>query len=161
MNAITGLFPPGLPLLHGPELTEPLAEWAAERIPHVAAAGFGPCWAVGVVRREAMAAVVVFHDWQRQAATMQVSVAADSPRWASRQVIAAILGAAFLGRLGAPVRKVWSAMPSDAERALRFNEGIGFRREAVLRHHFAPRVHAVITSMMDNEWRRRYAPKER
>lgn len=150
------IFPPSLPLLHGPELTEHLAAWAAERIPHVAGGGFGPCWAAGVVRGDALAAVVVYHDWQPDAGTVQVSVAAATPRWATRPVIAALLGAAFSGTLGAPVRKVWSAMPSSNERAIRFNLGIGFTREAVLREHFAPKVHAVVSSMMEREWRRKY-----
>lgn len=151
MNAI---FPPGLPLLHGPNMTAGLAEWAAQRMPHVS--GFGPCWAISVVRREALAAVVVFHDYQPAGGTAQVSVAADSPLWASREVIRAILGAAFYGRLGQPVRKVWSAMASGNARAIRFNLGIGFTREAVLRHHFAHGVHAVITSMMQREFARKY-----
>jgi len=144
MNAILpAIFPPGLPLIHGPAMTAGLAEWAAARMPHVA--GFGPCWAVGVVRRDALAAVAVFHDYQPEGGTTQVSMAAETPRWASRPVVAAILGAAFSGRLGQPVRKVWSAMASGNARAIRFNLGIGFKREAVLRHHFAHGVHAVIT----------------
>jgi hypothetical protein len=157
MNAtVPQIFPPGLPLLHGPELTEHLAAWAAARIPHVGADGFGPCWAVGVVRGDAMAAVVVLHDFQPSLGTVQLSAAADSPRWATRQVVGAILGAAFLGRLGAPVRRVWTATPSTNERAVRFNLGVGFVREAVLREHYAPKVHAVICGMMAREWQRKY-----
>lgn len=155
MNAILPqIFPPHLPLLHGPDLTEHLAEWAARRLPLVAS--FGPCWAVGVVRHGELAAVVVYHDYMPQHGTTQVSVAADSAQWPTRQVIRAILGAAFHGRMGAPVRKVWSAMASDNDRAIRFNVGIGFKREAVLRHHLAHGRHAVITSMLDHEFARKY-----
>jgi RimJ/RimL family protein N-acetyltransferase len=153
---VADIFPAHLPLLHGPELTEPLAAWAAERIPHVGAAGFGPCWAVGVVRQGELAAAVVYHDWQAEAGTVQLSCAAASPRWATRQVVGAILGAAFLGKLGAPVRKVWTATPHTNERAVRFNNGIGFKREAVLRQHYAPGVHAVICSILAPEWRKRF-----
>lgn len=157
MNAILPqIFPPHLPMLHGPELTEHLAGWAALRIPHVGTAGFGPCWAAGVVRRNELAGVVVYHDFQPATGTVQVSVAAESPAWASRDVVAALLRLPFAGKLGAPIRKVWSAMASGNERAIRFNLGIGFTREAVLRHHFAHGVHAVITSMMHREWVRRY-----
>lgn len=146
-----------LPLVHGPELTAPLAAWAAERIGHVGAAGFGPCWAVGVMRGASLAAVVVFHDWQREEGTVQLSAAADSPRWASREVVGAILGAVFGGALGAPVRCIWTATPSTNERAIKFNLGIGMTREAVLRERFAPKVHMIICSMMEREWRKRYA----
>jgi RimJ/RimL family protein N-acetyltransferase len=157
MNAIRPqIFPTGLPLIHGPDLTEHLAAWAAARIPHVGADGFGPCWAVGVVRGDALAAAVVFHDWQPQAGTVQLSCAAETPRWATRQVIGAVLGAAFAGRLGAPARKVWTAIPSSNARAIRFNRGIGLTQEAVLRQHFARGVHAVICSILDREWRKKY-----
>jgi RimJ/RimL family protein N-acetyltransferase len=157
---MANIFPPHLPLIYGQELTDHLTAWAAARIPHVGAAGFGPCWAAGVVRGNVLAAVVIYHDWQPEAGTVQVSVAADTPRWASREVLAALLGLAFNGGLGSPIRKVWSAIASPNERALRFNAGIGFTREAVLRHHFAPRVHAIIASMMHSEFRRIYAGKE-
>lgn len=150
------VFPPGLPLIYGAELTDHLAAWAADRIPHVGAAGFGPCWATGVVRGDELAAVVIYHDWQPEAGTVQVSIAADTPRWASRPVIAALLALPFSGGLGSPIRKVWACMASPNERALRFNAGIGFKREAVLRHHFAHGVHAVITSMLHREYARAY-----
>lgn len=158
MNAMapTAIFPPGLPLVHGPRLTSELADWAARRIPHVGADGFGPCWAVGVARRRALAAVVVLHDFQPGLGTVQLSAAAETPRWATRHVVGAILGAAFLGRLGAPVRRVWTATPHTNERALRFNLGIGFVKEATLREHYAPKVHAVICGMLEREWRKRY-----
>lgn len=150
------IFPPGLPLVHGPHLTDELAAWAARRIPHVGEGGFGPCWAVGVARGGELAAVVVLHDFQPGCGTVQLSCAADTPRWASKQVVGAILGAAFSGKLGAPVRRVWTATPSTNERAIRFNRGIGFVREAVLREHFATKVHAVVCGMMRREWERRY-----
>lgn len=160
MNAIARIFPPGLPLVHGPHLTAELSDWAAQRIAHVGAEGFGPCWAVGVARRGTLAAVVVFHDYQPECGTVQLSCAAENPRWATRQVIGAILCAAFAGRLGRPVRKVWTATPHVNERAIRFNQGIGFVREAVLRQHYAPKVHAVICGMLDGEFRRRYGKEE-
>lgn len=146
----------GLPIVHGPHLTKDLAEWAARRIPHVGEAGFGPCWACGVVRGRALAAVVVYHDWQPEIGTIQVSMAARTPLWASRAVIRAILGVPFAGAFGAPARKVWAVMPSANERALKFNAGVGFRREAVLRHHFADGVHAIVASMLRSEYLRRY-----
>lgn len=150
------IFPAGLPLVHGPHLTEELAAWAAARIEHVGADGFGPCWAVGVARGKALAAVVVFHDWQPALGTVQLSCAAVTPRWASRAVVRAILGAAFGGALGASARKVWTATPAGNERAVKFNLGVGFKREAVLREHFGPKVHAVICGMMARDFRRKY-----
>lgn len=150
------LFPPGLPLLHGPDVTQALATWAAMRIPHVRGSGFGPCWAVGITQGEQVGAVVVFHDWQDEAGTVQLSCAAESWRGASRALLYEILAVPFLGKLGGPIRKVWTATPHTLTTALRFNERTGFKREAVLRHHYAPKVHSVICSMLDAEWRKLY-----
>jgi RimJ/RimL family protein N-acetyltransferase len=143
------------PLVHGPGLTDALAAWAAARIPHVGDAGFGPCWAVGVLRDDALAAVVVLHDFQALHGTVQLSCAADTPRWASREVVAGILGMAFNGARW-PVRKLWTATASTNERALRFNRGIGFKQEGILRHHYAQGVHSVVCGMLASEYRRRY-----
>lgn len=128
-----------------------VAQWAAMRIPHLGDGGFGPCQAAAIGRQGRTAAVVVFHAWDREPRTLQVSIAADSPLWASRATLAALFRYAFV-RAGAEV--LWSAMPNDNTRAIKFNTGIGFKREAVLRHRFGPKRHAVITSMTRQEWQR-------
>lgn len=150
------IFPAHLPLLHGPELTAPLAAWAAERVPHVGPDGFGPSWAVGVVRGDDLAAVVVYHDYVPSYGTVGLSIASVTPRWATREVIAELIAAPFRGALGAPVRKLWALCSIHNKRACRMNERIGFIQEAVLREHFAPREHGVVFRMMHSEWRRRY-----
>jgi hypothetical protein len=153
------IFPPHLPLLHGPDYTKALAAWAAERIPQMAGGDFGPCWAVGVIRSGAIAAVCVYHDWQPHHGVVQLSVAADSPRWASRQVLAALLGVPFLMPLGPgaePCRKAVAVCASDNARALEFVRGVGFTQEAVLAHQFAPRKHAVVHRMFARDYARRY-----
>jgi RimJ/RimL family protein N-acetyltransferase len=131
-----------------------VAAWVAERIPHVGAGvGFGPCRAIAVARDGVMAAGVVFHDWQPRSGTMQISCAAASPRWASRQVIKTLLAYPF-DKAGA--QKIWVAIPHDNERAIRFNKGIGMKQEAVLRHHFGAKRHAVILSMLKREYEVQY-----
>lgn len=152
------IFPAHLPLLHGPDLTAPLAAWAAERVPHVGPDSFGPCWAVGVVRHADLAAVVVYHDYVPAYGTVGLSIASVTPRWATREVIAALLSAPFNGALGQPIRKIWALCSIANKRACRMNERLGFVQEAILREHLAPREHAVIFRMMRHEWRRRYAP---
>lgn len=153
------IFPAHLPLLHGPELTAPLAAWAAERMPHVGEDGFGPCWAVGVVRGDDLAAVVVYHQFIPAYGTVALSIASATPRWASREVIAALLSAPFRGALGAPIKKIWAMCSIKNVRACRMNERIGFKQEAILREHLGPREHGVVFRMMQHEWRRRYAGK--
>lgn len=155
------LFPLGLPLVHGPDYTERLAAWAAARIPQMAGGGFGPCWAVGVVRSNALAAVCVYHDWQPDIGVVQISVAAETPRWATRRTLAALLGVPFLHPLGPGAdvcRKVVAVIASDNARALKFVRGIGFTQEAVLAEHFSsrPKRHAMVFRMFARDYAARY-----
>lgn len=128
-----------------------LVRWCAERIPHVAGGDFGPAQAIGVVRHHRMAAVVVFHEWQPAFGTLQLSMAAETPSWASTAVLRGLFAHAFITQ-GA--NKLWTATPHDAERVLKFNRGVGMKAEATLRHHFGAKRHAVICSMLKAEWQR-------
>ncbi len=126
-----------------------IAAWTAARIPHVA--GFAPPFRCALaMARDGPIAGFVFHDWQAEAGTLQLSMAADSPRWAARGTLAGLFRYAFRTN-GA--NKLWTATPHLSARALRFNRGIGLRQEAVLRHQFGPGSHAVICSMLAREWR--------
>jgi len=131
-----------------------VARWVAARLPHVGAAGFGPNAAIAVVSQdETIMAGVVFHDWQELAGTMQLSCAADTPRWATRRIVSALLAYPFVQLA---VNKCWTATDHANARALRFIKGIGFKQEAILRHQFGGKHHAVICSMMRGEFHRRY-----
>ncbi len=131
-----------------------VAEWVAARIPHVESDGFGKCVGVGVVGQTgSLMAGVVFHDYQPACGTVQLSCAADTPKWASRKIVRAILHVPFMQYA---CNKVWTATPHQNERAIKFNKGIGFRPEATLRHQFGPKQHAVICSMLRSEYLREY-----
>src|SRR5215831_21209947 len=88
-----------------------LAYWCSRRIPHVGDVGFGPCVAIGVASgpnsEDRLLAVAVYHEWSEAAGTIQISFAAASPRWATRQTIGRLLFYPF-EQLG--VRKVWLAI---------------------------------------------------
>jgi hypothetical protein len=60
-------------LLTDRRLSAELSQWGAARIPHVGAAGFGPNWTIGVALHGKLAAVVVWHDFQPQHGTIQLS----------------------------------------------------------------------------------------
>jgi RimJ/RimL family protein N-acetyltransferase len=74
----------------------------------------------------------------------ELSAVAWNPRWAEREIIIDILAVAFRTH---GFRKVYTTTPHDNLRALRFNKGIGFKQEAILSEHYAPRQHAVICGM--------------
>ncbi len=128
-----------------------LAErWLRERIPHLTG-GLGAAQFAVVMAGCNVRAVTAFHQYDPAAQTMQVSMAADTPRWARRGVIAALLRYAF-DRAG--VFKLWTMQPDHeaGRRAARFNEGIGFRREAVLLDQYGPGIGAILTAMTRPEW---------
>jgi hypothetical protein len=147
-------------LLTDRALSPELANWAAARIRHVGAIGFGPNWSIGVALRGELVAVITFHDFQPQHGTLQLSMASATPVWVNRRVIGRILALVFQEPWGpvpgVPIRKLWVAIPSTAERTIGLNEALGLKREATLRHHFALGVHTVVCSMMSWEFRRLY-----
>jgi RimJ/RimL family protein N-acetyltransferase len=134
-----------------PEEIAYLTAWAAERIKGIAPEDFGPCDGMGVVHGDELVAAVIFHDWHPKERTLQCSMAADTPRWATKESIGMLLRFAFIHKA---VNVLWTATPHTSARVLRFNEGCGMRREGTLRHRFGQGVHAVICSMTLIEFRR-------
>lgn len=132
-----------------------IAGWVTERLPHVN--DFGDCRAIGVISGGQLIAGVVYNEYQEQYGTIAVSVAADTPRWAAKGIIRAMLHYPFQ-QLN--VNKVWSAMMHTNERAIRFNKGLGFTQEAVLKDHFGIGQHAVITRMLKSDFTRRYGKEK-
>lgn len=133
-----------------------VAKWVAKRIPF-SNAGFGDTpIGIGVVDQDGYEmAGVVFHDYHPEFATMAVSIAAATPRWATRRLIAKILTYPFEQ---SNVNKLWSAVSLSNERSLRFAYGIGFVKEATLANHFG-KDHAVILRMLRKEYDRVYKGK--
>jgi hypothetical protein len=128
-----------------------LAEWCADRIPHVRGGSFGACQSMAVMNGDDVRAVVVFHDWQPRFLTMQCSMAANTPKWATRAVLRGLMFYVFRT---AGANKLWTAIPHDAERVIKFNRGIGLKPEGTLRSHFGHKRHAIICSMLRAEWER-------
>jgi RimJ/RimL family protein N-acetyltransferase len=128
-----------------------VAKWVCDRIPHVSS--FGPCTALGVVNSEGKpVAGIVFHDYLPACGTIQLSMAAETPRWATRRIVKELLSYPF-NQL--KVRKVWTATPLKNQRAIKFNKGIGFKQEAVLANHFGD-DHAVICRMFRKQFEQNF-----
>lgn len=135
------------------------AEWAAGRLEHVGPNGFGNCRAFGVAKGTGehdarLLAVVVFHDWQPKAQSIQISCASTSPMWAHPETLRELLKYPFVD---CGCFKVWVAIPHVNERAIRFNEhALGMKREGVIRHQFGPKMHAHILGMTRHEWAKKW-----
>lgn len=117
----------------GPEsvhtgILERFAGWAASRIPHVRRPErFGAATIIAVcaeprLDRDPLAAVV-YHNDEPDCRCLEISMAADTPRWATRGNIRACLHYPFR-QLGYAV--VVCRVPRKARRTKRFLSGIGF-----------------------------------
>jgi len=136
---------------------EAVADWVARQLPHVGAAGFGACRAVAVASADGKPlGAVVYHDYQPGAAVCQISMASTSPLWAQPQTVRDLLAIPFEQYR---CYKVWTCIPADNARAIRFNRGIGMVREAVLRHQFGRKRHAEIFGMTEPEYAARWREK--
>jgi hypothetical protein len=122
-----------------------IAEWVGLRIPHVGADGFGACQGIWVRSERRTLAGVVFHEWQPGHRNIQLSMAADSPLWARRDLIAGILAYPFR-QLDAWM--VYTMTPEDNLRALRVNERIGFDGPVLISHWFGRNRHGIIRRML-------------
>lgn len=138
--------------------SERLAKIAAKKMADVIGPdGFGPCQAVGVATgrgpEDKLLAVCIYNEYIPQHATCQISIVAWHASWARKGIIRALLSVPF-EQYG--VKKLWSAISSDNHRSLKFNLGIGFKKEATLCHQFGKNRHAVMTYMMDKTFKQLY-----
>ena len=56
---------------------------------------FGPCLTLGVLDGDKILGVIIFHDWQKDRGTVEITGAAHSPRWCSRDVVRLIYRTCF------------------------------------------------------------------
>ena len=136
---------------------EKVAAWVARQLPHVGDAGFGSCRAVAIVNGDKPLGAIVYHDYSPQYGTVQISMATRSPLWAQPQTVRDLLAIPFDQYR---CNRVWTCIPSDNERAQRFNRGIGMVREAVLRDVFGRKRNGVVYGMLAHEYRAKWRLKD-
>lgn len=133
--------------------SDDVAAWVADNIPHVSGGDFGPCAAIGIVNGDHIVAGVVYHDYQEKFGTIQLSMAAISPIWARKAIIADLLAYPFFQL---DCYRVFTATPIDNTMATRVNEHIGFKREAVINSMFGKGRHGVIMRLLEPDFKRLY-----
>ena len=87
--------------------------------------------ALGIGTADDIIAVMVAHDFEPAYRNIQISMAATRPDWARRSTIQKLLNYPF-SQL--KVDRLTTLISSQNARALRFNEGIGFVREGVMKN---------------------------
>lgn len=142
----------GLLFGHSADVTH----WVCERVPHLAlrvpyfdrGQVLGPAEAIGVVKDGALVAGVVFHGYDPFVKAMEVSCAADTPRWGSPAIFRAILRYPF-EQLGCV--RVSAVTPRRATSPRRFLEGLGFQREGSIRRGFGT-DNAILYGLLAEDW---------
>lgn len=64
--------------------TREVSEWVSDKL---GGPDFGNCQALGVVDGWRLVAGVVYHNWNPEGGVIEVSSAAEDPRWASRRIL--------------------------------------------------------------------------
>lgn len=129
-----------------------VAAWVATQL-DMPAARFGPCAAIGIVLRGQLIAGVVYNGYRRyeEGAVIEASIAAITPKWATRQVLSAIFAYPFqqmqVTRLQVTCRK-------SNKRARKFVTRLGFKMDCVARRLWDGKHDAVVYSMIpeENRW---------
>jgi len=96
---------------------------------------------------------VLYSDWTGLGGSIHMHVAGFHPRWINRAMLTVCFDYPF-NQLN--VRKIFGQVPMDNERAIRFNEHFGFRKETVIYDTFPgdkPACDMQLMSMYKDECR--------
>lgn len=125
-----------------------IIEMVRQRIPY-AMEGFNEhSTALGVVKNGRILGGVVFDKYTGR--DMIMSAAFDSPSWCTKETLRELFGYPF-GQLG--LTRLTTITSADNTKALRIDEGLGFKREGVLRKHYPGDVDAIVLGMLREECR--------
>ncbi len=139
-------------------LDDYIAEWVALRSPYAGinrGADWGKCSGVGIEVDGKLEAGVIYNNWNPIYGTIDLAIAADSPRWATRGHVREVLAVAF-DRLGC--QRATALVGQKNERAEKLVRGLGFKREGCARRAFGDQ-HALIFGMLKHEYEARYVKR--
>lgn len=138
----------------GPDLNRLLLEWCRVHLPPGTVFQPGSV-AIGVANGGDLLSVTAFDNFRvgpnREPVNIELSIASISPRWVNRGVVRGILHYPFCQLR---VRRVTCLIGSKNERSLKFCEGLGFRREGLIREALGANEDIVILGLLREEARR-------
>jgi len=141
-------------MIYGEDKT--IARWVEKLIPHVHT-GFGDCVAMGYANDQGrLLAGFVYNNYSKEFRTICLSAASVSRMWARPDVIHEVFQYPF-EQLG--VYKVVNVTPADNLPAIKVNAHIGFKREAILAHHFGKGRHAVVQRLLQPDYIRLFGER--
>lgn len=136
------------------QVNDALAQWAAERMPYrMTARSWGENYrCIGVCEGRTMLAVCVYNNFSRlpHGNLMDMSIAADDPRWCRKGILRAIFHYPFVQQ---GCVRVTARIGRRNKRARRLVEGLGFTLEGMARKAYDGRQDAAIYRMLKDECR--------
>lgn len=124
-----------------------VVDFIAARIPGMAADNLRRVAATaGVVVGGELIAGMAWSGVER--GNVEITFAADSPKWATRETISRLMWGMFVKL---DCHRVTTRIAASNYRALRFNEGIGFKREGVIRLGWGPGEDAILLGLLRSE----------
>lgn len=123
-----------------------MAAWVAERI-EGCERGFGPCVALTV--GSPWIGAVVFHNYSPECGVMEMSAAAESPRWLTRPVLKAMHSYIFDD---AGCQMAVMRVSERNERMRRIGRAYGYREYMVPRLRGRDEAESIMT-LTDDDWR--------
>lgn len=122
-----------------------VSAWVAARV-GIEPVDFGHCVGIGVTDGEEMMAGFVYHDYRIN--QIEVSAAADTPRWAARSIIRELFRYPFeIAKVG----RLQTVQAVGNDRARKLVEGLGFVHEGVARRGHYNGKDANVFSMLSDE----------
>lgn len=122
-----------------------LRDWIEKRVPHCAP--LGEAALIACVRDGRILAVVAYNNLR--GGNIELTFAADSPKWATRQTVDCMLGYAFR-QVG--VRRISALTSTKNVRAEKLLAGLGFKKEGILHDVFGEKQHASLYGMTRRWW---------
>ena len=109
---------------------EYIAQWVEQRAKYCKFENYS---AIGVLDEERLIAGIIYHSYLPDFGNIEMSIATESPRWASRRIIAALLRYPFM-QLGC--QRITACIPASNKKSLRLNLGLGFKIEGYVRRGY-------------------------
>ena len=127
-------------IIHGLDLSS----WILKRIPVMR--NFGPNVCIGVGDGKDIIAASIYYQYDGY--NMQSAFAADTPRAVTRRVIREMLGYPFhIARIA----RLTNFVEAGNLRSIRITEGLGFKREGLLRRAFRNGNDAIVYGMLPED----------
>jgi RimJ/RimL family protein N-acetyltransferase len=137
------------------EQSEQIKEWIESRIRDTTINDFKNCSTLAVAREGRLIAGVAYWVWDT--GNCDVAIAADSPRWATKQTIYTLFAYPF-EQIGC--RRLTSLIHPKNKRSRKLCEGLGFQVEGKLRKMMNGRDMLIYGYLKDEFMRSKWCGKE-